>query len=48
MHHVAEEEGRIMPHARRLGTARLRDLAQRMEARIHCGEVAELHAAAHG
>ncbi len=47
-HHVAEEEGRIMPHARRLGTARLRDLAARMEARIRAGEVADLRAAAHG
>jgi hemerythrin superfamily protein len=44
-HHVAEEEGRIMPHAYRLGLARLRDLAQQMEARIRSGEVAELRAA---
>ena len=47
-HHVAEEEGRIMPHARRLGAARLRDLAHWMEARIRGGEVAARHAAAHG
>ena len=46
-HHVAEEEGRMMPHARRLGLARLRDLAQQMEHRIRAGEVAELKAA-HG
>lgn len=46
-HHVAEEEGRTMPHARRLGLARLRHLAQRMEARMHAGRSAELRAA-HG
>lgn len=46
-HHVAEEEGRIMPQARRLGLARLRDLATRMEARMHGGGVAEMRAA-HG
>jgi len=45
-HHVAEEEGRIMPHSYRLGLARLRGLAQQMEARIRAGEVAELRSAA--
>jgi len=44
-HHVAEEEGHMMPHARRLGLARLRDLAHRMEARMRAGEVAEMRAA---
>ena len=44
-HHVAEEERDLLPFARRLGTAGLRDLARRMEARMRAGEVAERHAA---
>jgi hemerythrin superfamily protein len=44
-HHLAEEEGRIMPLARRLGLTRLRDLAHRMEARVHAGQVSERRAA---
>lgn len=44
-HHVAEEEREILPFARKLGTAGLRDLAHRMEARMHAGEVTEPHAA---
>jgi hemerythrin superfamily protein len=48
-HHVAEEENDLMPRARhRLGAAGLRDLAQRMEARMHAGEVTEARLAAGG
>src|SRR5688572_17948840 len=36
-HHVAEEEGEMMPQARRLGAGCLRDLARKMEARIQVG-----------
>jgi hypothetical protein len=44
--HVAEEEREMMPRARMLGIATLRDLAERMETRIHGGEVAEVRAVA--
>lgn len=46
--HVAEEERELIPLARRLGTATLRDLALHMEARIHAGEEAALDDAATG
>jgi hypothetical protein len=38
-HHVAEEEQDMMPRARSLGAAVLRDLAHWMEDRMHGGEI---------
>lgn len=38
-HHVAEEENDMMPRARRLGSATLRDLALEMEERMRGGDV---------
>ncbi|MEO6026027.1 MAG: hemerythrin domain-containing protein [Candidatus Binatia bacterium] len=48
-HHMAEEENDLMPRARhRIGAAGLHDLAQRMESRMHAGEVTERRRAAGG
>ena len=48
-HHVAEEENDLMPRAlHRLGSAGLRDLARRMEERIHAGEIADVRWVAAG
>jgi hemerythrin superfamily protein len=47
-HHVAEEEQDMMPRARSLGSAVLRDLAHWMEDRMHAGEVTAMRAAGSG
>jgi len=47
-HHVAEEEQDMMPRARSLGAAALRDLAHWMEDRMHAGEVGAMQAVANG
>jgi hemerythrin superfamily protein len=44
-HHLAEEEGELMPQARRLGALRLRDLARKMEMRMQFGTVEHRKAA---